>query len=141
MHLLDTDIATLVFYGRNAKVLDRYEQVPKSESLVLSVLTRAEMLTGRFANLLKAATGAELLTAQSRLRDVEEWLTGFEIIEATEEANRHFDRLRSSGKRRKGAHTDLLIACIALAYDATLVTRNVKDFKAIPKLRVENWAD
>lgn len=36
---------------------------------------------------------------------------------------------------------DLRIACIALAHDATLVTRNTKDFAHVPNLKVENWAD
>jgi len=36
---------------------------------------------------------------------------------------------------------DLKIACIVLAYDATLLTRNVTDFAQVPELRVENWLD
>jgi tRNA(fMet)-specific endonuclease VapC len=35
---------------------------------------------------------------------------------------------------------DMLIASIALAHDALLVTRNVDDYKAVSGLRVENWA-
>jgi len=34
---------------------------------------------------------------------------------------------------------DLLIAAIARAHDATLVTRNTKEFCRIPALRVEDW--
>jgi len=36
---------------------------------------------------------------------------------------------------------DLKIAAICIAHDATLLTRNVRDFEAIPGLRVENWVD
>jgi predicted nucleic acid-binding protein len=35
----------------------------------------------------------------------------------------------------------MLIACICLAHDALLVTRNVDDYKGVAGLRVENWAD
>jgi len=35
----------------------------------------------------------------------------------------------------------LKIACISLAHDATLLTRNLMDFKPVPGLRVENWLD
>ena len=34
---------------------------------------------------------------------------------------------------------DLLVAAIARAYDATLVTRNTKEFCRIPALRIEDW--
>jgi tRNA(fMet)-specific endonuclease VapC len=42
---------------------------------------------------------------------------------------------------RKIGRADLLIACIALANGATFATRNVRDFKLVPGLRVENWVD
>ena len=34
---------------------------------------------------------------------------------------------------------DILIAGTALAYEATLITRNIREFSRIPGLRVENW--
>jgi tRNA(fMet)-specific endonuclease VapC len=35
---------------------------------------------------------------------------------------------------------DLKIAAIALTRDATVLTRNLKDFSRVPGLRVEDWA-
>ena len=34
---------------------------------------------------------------------------------------------------------DLKIASIALANDATLITRNLRDFRKVPGLRAEDW--
>ena len=34
---------------------------------------------------------------------------------------------------------DLLIGCVALTHDLTLVTHNVKDFQNIPNLRIVDW--
>ena len=52
-----------------------------------------------------------------------------------------FDRLRQSRKLKKIGRADLLIAAITLANRATLVSRNLKDFRQVPGLQVENWAD
>lgn len=34
---------------------------------------------------------------------------------------------------------DLKIACIVMAHDATLLTRNASDFERVPGLKHENW--
>ncbi len=52
-----------------------------------------------------------------------------------------FDRLRENRKLRKIGRADLLIACVALANRATLVTRNLKHFRQVPGLQVEDWVD
>lgn len=46
--------------------------------------------------------------------------------------------------RKKGqtlSFADSQIASIAIAHDAILITRNIKDFKAIDGLKIENWFD
>ena len=42
---------------------------------------------------------------------------------------------------RKAGRADLLIASIALAHQATVVTRNLKDFQRFPNLKLVNWLD
>jgi tRNA(fMet)-specific endonuclease VapC len=44
-------------------------------------------------------------------------------------------------KLKKIGRADLLIAAIALANRAILVTRNLKDFRNVAGLPLENWAD
>ena len=52
-----------------------------------------------------------------------------------------FDRLRQIKNLKRIGRADLLIASIALAQRATLVTRNLRHFRQIPGLNLENWAD
>lgn len=55
----------------------------------------------------------------------------------------HYGRLRTGLEKRGsliGAY-DLLIAAHALALGLTLVTNNVREFRRVPGLRLENWAD
>ena len=52
-----------------------------------------------------------------------------------------FDNLRQNKKLKKIGRADLLIASIALARNATVVSRNLKHFQLVPGLKVENWAD
>ena len=48
-----------------------------------------------------------------------------------------FERLKRS--RVRIGTMDLKIAAIALANNATVLTRNIKDFSRVPELRVEDW--
>ena len=50
----------------------------------------------------------------------------------------HFARLKQA--RIRIGTMDLKIAAIALANDATLLTRNRADFDKVPGLRVEDWS-
>jgi tRNA(fMet)-specific endonuclease VapC len=50
-----------------------------------------------------------------------------------------FRQFRAQGVRI--GTMDLKIACIALAHEATLLTRNTRDFSQVPGLRFENWLD
>jgi tRNA(fMet)-specific endonuclease VapC len=89
----------------------------------------------------KAATGSELLRAQQLLVRTEELLAQISIVPMDEAAAVQFDRLRAIKKLRKTGRADLLIASIALAHRATLVTRNVRHFQQVPGLTVTNWVD
>ena len=56
-------------------------------------------------------------------------------------AAKMFNELSKRKSLKKIGRADLLIACICLANEATLVTRNQRHFRQVPNLRVENWVD
>ncbi len=138
MILLDTDTLTL-YFKRHPRVVEKVrtaEEVPAT-----SIVTRIEVLQGRFQSVLKAANADQLLAAQERLEVAEDELAKFTIVPFNAVATAEFDRLRQNKKLKNIGRKDLLIAAIGLAYRATLVTRNLRDFRQVRGLRLENWAD
>jgi|SRR5262245_11439026 len=119
MILLDTDTLTLLLLN-HAKVRSRFERVDANEAIAISVVTRIEMLRGRFDSILKAADKAELLWAMTRLRQLDEALDAFEVIGLDEPAADQFEKLRQNKKLKKIGRADLLIASVVLATNALL---------------------
>src|SRR5260370_4271386 len=139
MTILDTDILSLLFAG-HPRVTERFDR--EEDEIVSTIVSRIEILEGRFASVMKAENGTRLLQAQERLRASEEDdLPTVPVLPVNALAAAEFDRLRGNKKLKKIGRGDLLIASIALARRATLASRNLRDFRLVPGLRVENWAD
>jgi tRNA(fMet)-specific endonuclease VapC len=139
MHLLDTDTLTYLHAG-HPRVVERLRQLGDPD-VGTTIITKIELLRGRFDFVLKAANGSELLRAQQLLVRTEELLAQILILPMDEAAAVQFDRLRAIKGLRKIGRADLLISSIALAHRATLVTRNVRHFEQVPGLSVTNWMD
>ena len=139
MKILDTDVLTHLIVG-HPKVVDQQRQ--ETDLVAITIISRIEILRGRFAMLLTAADGQELQRAQHRLDQTVAQLAGVPIVFPIDAAAANeFDRLRANKRLKKIGRADLLIAAITLANRAILVTRNVRDFGQVPGLQVENWID
>lgn len=138
MVLLDTDILSLLTRG-HPLVTARAEDA--TDAIGITIITRIEILRARFDFLLKAADGDQLQRAQHWLSRTDSDLAKLPIAMVDADAATAFDRLRRQPGLRRIGRADLLIASIALARQATLVTRNVKHFRQIPNLKLENWAN
>jgi tRNA(fMet)-specific endonuclease VapC len=138
MFVLDTDTLTHLLLGHK-RVTEKLAQT--TLEVALTVVTRIEILQGRFASVLKAEDGDKLLVAHQRLVENERDLEKFRILTVNAPSSVEFDRLRKNQKVAQIGRRDLLIAAITLANRATLVTRNQKDFRKVPGLRIENWMD
>jgi tRNA(fMet)-specific endonuclease VapC len=137
MILLDTDILSLLMQGHE-RVRNRIEQ---ATTFAIPIISRIEVLEGRFASLLKAADGTHALLAQQWLEQSENYMRELETIPFDEAAASRLDRLLGMKFLKKIGRADLLIAAIALARNALLVTRNTRHFELVPGLQIENWAD
>jgi tRNA(fMet)-specific endonuclease VapC len=139
MYVLDTDMLSNLHAG-DVRLRARQARFD-TEQVVTTVISRIEILQGRFDFLLKAADGEQLLRAFAWLARSEELLRQIIVLPIGDDAATRFDRLRRNKKLKKIGRADLLIAAITLARDATIVTRNTRHFQQVPELAVENWID
>ncbi len=139
MHLLDTDTLTHLHAG-HPHVSKRLQELSDPD-VGTTIITKIELLRGRFDFVLKAANSDELIRAQKWLLRTEELLAQISIVSFNENAVIEFDRLRTIKRLKKVGRADLLVATICLAHGAILVTRNVRHFRLIPNLKIENWVD
>lgn len=139
MYFLDTDTLSLV-HAENSRVTSRIERVDAS-LVATTIVTAIEILQGRYEAIIKAADGERLLLAQAHLDRSEARLSVIEIVPFDIDSIEIFDRFRTDRKLRKIGRKDLLIACICLSHKAILVTRNLRHFRQVPGLHLENWAD
>ena len=137
MNLLDSDTLTLLA-GGHPRVVERVLGAP--DAVATTVISRIEIFRGRFDFVMKAADGQQLQRAQKWLDQSEAELRKLIVVPIDETAAGQFDHLRAHKQLRKIGRAEL-IACIAIANQATLVSRNLKDFRLVPNLKVENWAD
>ena len=138
MIVLDTDTLTLLL-AEHPRVVDRYRR--ETDEVAIAIITRIEVLLGRFATLMKAADGAQLQRGQQRFDRAERDLKAFRSVPISDAGAAEFDRLRRNKKVRKIGRGDLLIAAIVMRYSVRLASRNQRDFRQVPGLQVENWAD
>ena len=139
MFVLDTDIVSLLHAG-DVRLLARRKQFDPLQ-IATTIITRIEILRGRFDFVLKAADGSQLLRAIHLLARTEELLRQIPVLPFEDQAAALFDRLRRNKSLKKIGRADLLIAATALANGATVVTRNVRHFRQIHGLMVETWVD
>lgn len=138
MFILDTDTFTHLQKG-NQKVFQNLQNT--DGDVAITIITRVEVLRGRFDYLLKATTSDDILKAQRLLNRSELSLSELVVIPFDKNSVAQFERLQSVKRLRNVGLADLLIGSIVLGYRATLVTRNLRHFKQIPNLRVVNWVD
>ena len=138
MFLLDSDTISHLLQG-NPQVVERIRVATRP--VCCPSVTRIEILRGRFQSIMAAENGAKILEAQQRLERTEAFLNGLRLLPINEAVAQEFDRLLVVKKLKKIGRGDLIIAAIALANRAILVSRNRKDFILVPGLPLENWVD
>ena len=116
------------------------ERIERSgEPAFICVVTAEEVMSGWLARVRGKLSPKQLLDAYADFQRGLESLNQWTILNWTTDASDIFDDLRRQGIRI--GTLDLRIASICLNYEATLLSRNLVDFRQIPGLKVENWLD
>ena len=141
MFVLDSDSYTHLLHEHDKVAKQTQLAVIQRVIVGVTIITEIEILQGRMSALLKADTHERFLDAQQKLEIAEERLRKISVLPLDESALFAFDKLKEMRGLKKIGRADLLIASIARARNATLVTRNQKHFKLIPQLKLANWVD
>jgi tRNA(fMet)-specific endonuclease VapC len=127
--LLDTNTVSFHIRESSAALRRRMRRVEASQ-VALSVITEMELRYGLVRN------------PKLRIADlVEEFLEGITILPLDSGAAGTYARVRAQleSKGQPIGPLDLMIGAHALSLNATLVTNNVKEFRRIRGLRVQDW--
>jgi tRNA(fMet)-specific endonuclease VapC len=126
--IIDTDVCIHILRG-NRNVIEQRRKV--SDQVAISFITAAELFYGAE----KSANPTKNIIL------VEQFLLTVAVIESNRSIIRRFGGLKASLERDglSLADSDLLIAATALEASKLLVTGNVKHFKRIEGLKLDNW--
>ncbi len=136
LYVLDSDHLSL--YQRGHEPLRTYLSTVPPERIAITIISVEELIRGRLAQVRKATKPRERVQAYHWLWETLGFLCSFTVLEYDSQAESHFQTLRAQ-KVRIGTQ-DLKIGAIALSQDATVVTRNRRDFERIPNLEIEDWS-
>lgn len=139
MLVLDTNHLTELGYRRRSsnRLMARLER--SGQPAVTTIVSVEEQLRGWLARIAKLHDPHAQVGAYTELGERVNFLAAFTFLPWDSEAADLFQRLRKQ-KVRIGS-MDLKIACIVIAHDAILLTRNSVDFSKVPDLRFENCLD
>src|SRR5947207_13150332 len=128
-YMLSTNICIYVIKNRPPKIRERFNRL--ADKLCISAITLGELIYGTE----KSSRPMENLSI------VEQFAALLEVLAFANKAAAHFGQLRAELERAGepvGAY-DMLIGGHARSEGLVLVSNNVREFRRMKGLRVENW--
>jgi tRNA(fMet)-specific endonuclease VapC len=138
LYIFDTDHLTLNQRG-DPIVMRRIQSFNyREDQLLTTIVNLQEQFSGRFEQVQRAKNPAALIQAYQLLSATSDYFKPWQILYYDDRADQHFQSARKLGVRI--GTMDLRLAAIALSLDATVITRNRKDFQQVPNLKFEDWS-
>ena len=127
--LLDTNIVIYVIKKRPLEVLDLFNK--NVDRMAISSITLSELMYG----------AEKSQNVNKNLEVIEDFVSHLVVLPYETGASRHYGEIQAE-LEKKGqviGVNDMHIAAHARSLGMTLVTNNLKEFKRIPNLALENW--
>jgi tRNA(fMet)-specific endonuclease VapC len=105
--------------------------------MAVTVVTVEEQMRGWLAEIRRHKDPQRQISPYAKFQRQVEAFADWMVLAWDADCAELFLDLRRQGLRL--GTMDLKIGCIVMAHDATLLTRNAKDFAEVPGLRFENW--
>jgi tRNA(fMet)-specific endonuclease VapC len=128
-YLLDTNIVIYVLKRRPKEVLDIFNA--NASRMAISSITLSELMYG----------AEKSLNTDKNLEAVEEFVSHLEVLPYDAKASQHYGQIKAA-LEKKGqiiGENDIHIAAHAISHGLILVSNNVREFKRVPNLALENW--
>ncbi len=134
--VLDTDSLSLFRRG-NPHSVERLQTIPRSE-IAVTVISVEEQFSGWYNLLSQRREVSRLAAVYERLAETATFFCGFTVMNFSESAIARYAELQA--QKLNIGKQDLRIASIALEANATVVTRNRRDFERVPGLQITDWS-
>jgi tRNA(fMet)-specific endonuclease VapC len=139
MVLLDTDHMSLLERGgaECRRIQARLREVPPDD-VATTVVSYEEQMRGWLSRIAETASPERQISIYAELKRQLRNYCDIAVVDYDSRAALVFARLKS--ERVRIGTMDLKIAAIALANDATLLSRNLADFAKVAGLNVKDWS-
>lgn len=128
-YLIDTNIVIYVLKRRPKEVLDIFNA--NASRMAISSITLSELMYG----------AEKSLNIDKNLEAVEEFVSHLEVLPYDAKASQHYGQIKAA-LEKKGQiirENDIHIAAHAISHGLILVSNNVREFKRVSNLALENW--
>ena len=128
-YLLDTNIVIYVLKRRPVEVLEIFNT--NASRMAISSITLSELFYG----------AEKSINVDKNLEAIEEFISHLEVLSYDAKASQHYGQIKAA-LEKKGeviGENDIHIAAHAISQGLILVTNNLREFKRVPNLALENW--
>jgi tRNA(fMet)-specific endonuclease VapC len=139
MFILDTDHVSLWLRGNPAV---RVRTAQSVQEVVITIVTVQEIFNGWMGRLNNLSDLRNLTVEYENLWLTVEFIRSFRVLKFDAAADDCYVQILQANPplRKKRLRQDLRIAAIALSINASVVTRNRRDFEQVPGLAIIDWS-